>query len=109
MHLEQTNPRTGASALVEREIAAALQSERRNRRAEALAHYQNAMQAGRQDAVAFSAAIKHLSSACRRTPDDAALRHLLGAAYLFVKDLRNAEIHLRKATALAPNAAEIHR
>ena len=109
MHPQQIDPQPGTRALVERELAAATQCERRNRSAEALAHYRNAIQLAGQDAAAFAEATKHLATACRRSPRDPALRHLLGAAYLFARDLRSAEAHLRKAASLAPRAAPVLR
>ena len=89
------------------ELAAALRSEKANRPAEALSHYRQALDHSRANPAAFSEVVKHLSASTKKHPKDVALRQLLGAAYLFARDLRNAEIQLRKAAALAPNVVPI--
>ena len=82
---------------MEAEIAAALQAEKRGNPTAVLMHYRNAMQRAGSEPAGFADVVKQLSRACQRIPKDAALRHLLGAGYLFERDLRNAEIQLRKA------------
>ncbi len=94
---------------VARELEAALQSGKLNRPAEAVAHYQQALERSRLDPAAYADVVKHLSRSAQKYPRDAAYRHLLGAAHFFGRDLRNAEIHLRKAAELAPGNASILR
>ena len=104
MSVREAGPRPEAAA-VARELAAARQAEKRSRPAESLAHYQAALTLARTNAAAFAQVVDHLSAASKRSPNEAGLRQLLGAALLFRRDWRNAEKHLRKAIALAPRNA----
>src|SRR6185503_20574500 len=102
MPAEHAPPLSAAKSLVALEIAAASRSEKGGRSAEVLAHYRNALAEAGADPALFSETVKAVARACQRNPKDAVLRHLIGSAYLFERDLRSAETHLRKAAALAP-------
>src|SRR6185295_16969436 len=106
---EQITPQLAAKHLVGLEIAAASRSEKGGRPVEALVHYRNALQQAGADRTVFSDVVRQVAGACQRRPKDAALRHLLGSAYLFERDIRSAETHLRKAAALSPRSAPILR
>src|SRR5882724_564280 len=107
MPAEQANQRPSPRELAAREVAAAIDSEKRGQSADALAHYRNALQHAGADSAAFSDVVKQVSRACQRRPKEAGLRHLLGTAHLFERDVRTAETHLRKAAALSPRSAPI--
>lgn len=109
MQTQRVETGSDAKASVAREIAAALRSEKRKRREEALRHYQNAVQVAGRDSAAFAEAVRQIARACVRSPRDADLQHLLGSAYLFVQDYRNAEAPLRKFADLMPRNATAHR
>lgn len=93
--------------LANRELAAAAAHGRNNRRQQSLIHYKQAVQlVGRNPAI-LPEVVRHLKASSDRSPKDAALRHLLGAAYFLGKDYRNAEAQLRKAATLSPTDAPI--
>lgn len=96
-----------SSDIIQNHLAAGRDSERRNRRPEALARYHSAIQQARGDLRLLPPIIDHISESCRRSPKDPQLRHLLGGAYLFARDLPNAELQLRKAAELAPRTPPI--
>ena len=52
----------------------------------------------------YSSALDLLQDAAKTSPDDASVQFHLGMTYSKLNDKENAQLHLKKATSLAPNA-----
>lgn len=107
MKAEALNRSPPTLEFIKNQLAAARESEARNRRPEALLRYHSVIQQARGDTRLLGLIIEQILQSCRRSPKDPQLRHLLGGAYLFARDLPNAEAQLRQAAELAPRTPPI--